>query len=144
MICNFEKTNPFNWEKDKYVLPDNYTDMIIYELHVRDFSIDPYSGIENKGKYLSFTEKNTRSPESIKTGIDHLKELGITHVHLLPVFDFITVDESKPENKQYNWGYDPLNFNSLEGSYSSDPFQGETRIIEFKKMLNLSMRMELE
>ncbi|MBP7507336.1 MAG: type I pullulanase [Prolixibacteraceae bacterium] len=135
MICNFEKINPINWEKDNYILPENYTDMIIYELHVRDFSIDPFSGITNKGKYLSFTESNTRSPESIKTGIDHLKELGITHVHLLPVFDFLTVDESKPDSKQYNWGYDPLNFNAPEGSYSSDPYHGETRILEFKKMV---------
>ena len=135
MICDFEGTNPENWSTDQRKLPQHYTDMVLYELHVRDFSIDEYSGIKNKGKYLAFTEEGTRSPEGIKTGIDHLVELGITHVHLLPIYDFFTVDEAHPEKKEYNWGYDPLNYNALEGSYSSNPFDGANRIIEFKKLV---------
>ncbi len=135
MLCNFEYTDPVNWENDVNILPENYTDMVIYEVNVRDFSIDPNSGIQNKGKYLSFTEKYTRSPESVKTGLGHLQELGVTHVHFLPIFDFLTVDETKNDNKQYNWGYDPLNFNAPEGSFSTDPFEGVTRITELKRMI---------
>lgn len=135
MICNFDLTNPPGWDIDKRVLPEQYTDMVIYELHVRDFSIDNYSGIKHKGKFLAFTEEGTRSPEGLKTGIDHLIELGISHVHLLPVFDFFTVDEARPEKNEYNWGYDPLNFNALEGSYASDAVNGATRIKEFKQLV---------
>ncbi len=135
MICNFQQTNPANWENDSRVLPNQYTDMVLYELHVRDFSIDNFSGIENKGKFLAFTEENTRSPEGLKTGLDHLIEMGITHVHLLPIYDFFTVDEAHPEKNGYNWGYDPLNFNAPEGSYSSDPFNAEVRIKEFKQLV---------
>jgi pullulanase len=109
--------------------------LVLYELHVRDFSIDEFSGITHKGKYLAFTEKGTHSPEGVKTGIDHLKEMGITHVHLLPVYDFLTVDETHPDKKEYNWGYDPLNYNAPEGSYSTDPYNGEIRIREFKQMV---------
>lgn len=135
MICDFSRTNPEGWDSDKRILPEHYVDMILYELHVRDFSIDEYSGIKNKGKYLAFTETGTHSPEGVKTGIDHLVEMGITHVHLLPIFDFLTVDEAHPEKKEYNWGYDPLNYNSLEGSYSTNPFDGSVRINEFKKLV---------
>jgi pullulanase len=135
MFCNFSRTNPKGWDKDQRVLPQNYTDMVIYELHVRDFSIDEYSGIKNKGKYLAFTEEGTRSPEGVKTGLDHLVEMGITHVHLLPVYDFFTVDEAHPGKKGYNWGYDPLNYNALEGSYATDPFNGSIRIKEFKQLV---------
>jgi pullulanase len=135
MFCDFSKTNPPGWNTDRHILPQNYTDMILYELHVRDFSIDKYSGIKNKGKYLAFTEEGTRSPESVKTGLDHLSEMGITHVHLLPIADFFTVDESRPEKNEYNWGYDPLNYNAPEGSYSTNPFDGSTRINEFKQLI---------
>ena len=135
MICDFKQTDPKNWSKDQRVLPEHYTDMVLYELHVRDFSIDSYSGIANKGKFLAFTEEGTLSPEGVKTGLDHLVELGITHVHLLPIYDFYTVDEAHPEDKEYNWGYDPLNFNALEGSYATDPFNGSNRIQEFKLMV---------
>ncbi len=135
MICDFSRTNPTGWDADKNILPEHYTDMILYELHVRDFSIDEFSGMKNKGKYLAFTETGTRSPESAKTGIDHIAELGITHVHLLPLFDFGTVDETKPDQKQYNWGYDPLNYNAPEGSYSTNPYDGKVRVLEFKKMV---------
>ncbi|HKM94065.1 MAG TPA: type I pullulanase [Prolixibacteraceae bacterium] len=135
MFCDFLRTNPEGWNTDQRVLPKHLTDLVLYELHVRDFSIDEFSGIKNKGKYLAFTEKGTRSPEGIKTGLDHLLELGITHVHLLPVFDFFTVDESRPENNEYNWGYDPLNYNSPEGSYATNPNDGITRVAEFKQMV---------
>lgn len=135
MICDFALTNPNKWQTDQRILPEHYTDMVIYELHVRDFSIDNYSGIKHKGKYLAFTEEGTLSPEGVKTGLDHLVELGITHVHLLPIFDFFTVDEAHPEKKEYNWGYDPLNYNALEGSYATDPFNGATRINEFKQLV---------
>jgi pullulanase len=116
---------------------ENNTDAIIYELHIRDFSIDPDSGISdaNKGKYLAFTEEGTTSPGGSKTGIDHLKELGVTHVHLLPSFDFRSIDETKLENNSFNWGYDPQHFNVPEGSYSSDPYDGNVRINEFKQMV---------
>ncbi|MDO9615594.1 MAG: alpha-amylase family glycosyl hydrolase, partial [Bacteroidota bacterium] len=106
---------------------------IIYEVHVRDFSIATSSGITNKGKYLAFTEQGTLSPQGLKTGIDHLKELGVTHVHLLPVSDFSTVDENAPDNS-YNWGYDPQNFNSPEGSYATDP-KTTSRITELKMLV---------
>lgn len=135
MICSFVSTNPVGWQNDQRVLPENYADMVLYELHVRDFSIDDYSGIKNKGKFLAFTEEGTHSPEGVKTGLDHLVEMGITHVHLLPVYDFFTVDETHPEKKEYNWGYDPLNFNAPEGSYSTNPFDGATRINEFKLLV---------
>jgi len=135
MICDFKQTNPEGWETDCRILPEHFTDMILYELHVRDFSIDEFSGIKNKGKYLAFTEGGTHSPEGVKTGLDHLIELGITHVHLLPVFDFFTVDEAHPDKKEYNWGYDPLNFNSIEGSYSTNAYDGSVRIKEFKELV---------
>ena len=105
--------------------------MVITNYNVRD-SIDPVSGYHNKGKSLHFTEKGTHSPEGLKTGPDHLLEMGITHVQLLPIFDFLTVDESKQPPTDYNWGYDPLNFNAPEGSYSTDPFNGSIRITELK------------
>ncbi|MFA9392266.1 MAG: type I pullulanase [Prolixibacteraceae bacterium] len=135
MICNFSNCNPAGWESDLRVLPNAYTDMVLYELHVRDFSVDAFSGISNKGKYLAFTEEGTLSPEGLKTGLDHLVELGITHVHLLPIYDFFTVNEAHPEKQEYNWGYDPLNYNSLEGSYSNNPFDGSKRITEFKLLV---------
>jgi pullulanase len=134
MIVDFEKSNPPGWDKDKGPELERLTDWIIYELHVRDFSVAESSGMKHKGKYLAFTEKGTRSSLGEKTGIDHLKELGITHVHLLPVFDFQSVDEEKPLRK-YNWGYDPQNYNVPEGSYSTDPYDGKVRIREFKSMV---------
>ena len=134
MIFNPQKTNPENWENDKRPQLSNFTEAIIYETHVRDFSIAANSGMENKGKFLAFTEKDTKTENNISTGMAHLKELGVTHVHLLPVNDFFTVDEEKPLEK-YNWGYDPLHFNALEGSYSLNPYDGVSRIKEFKQLV---------
>ena len=135
MVINLEKTAPEGWEQDKKPVFQQVTDAVIYELHVRDISADETSGIENVGKFLGLVEEGTKSPQGLSTGLDHMKELGITHVHLLPSFDFCSVDEEHPELPQYNWGYDPLNYNIPEGSYSTDPFHGEVRIKEFKQMV---------
>lgn len=134
MIYDPAKTNPEGWENDKGPELKNPTDAVIYETHVRDFTIAGNSGVFHKGKFLGFTEENTSSEKGVSTGLSHLKELGITHVHLLPVNDFFTVDEEKPLEK-YNWGYDPLHYNAPEGSYSTNPFNGAVRINELKMMV---------
>lgn len=134
-IIDWNETNPDGWESDKSPELKMYSDIILYELHYRDFSIDPDSGIENKGKFLALTETGTKTPEGEVTGLDHLKELGVTHIHILPSFDFATIDETKLEENHYNWGYDPKNYNVPEGSYSTDPFDPVIRIREFKKMV---------
>jgi len=135
MVVDLKQTNPLNWAKDKSPLFKNPTDAIIYELHVRDASIANNSGIIKKGKFSGLTEIGSKNPDGLSTGIDHLKELGVTHIHLLPSYDFYSIDESKPELPQYNWGYDPLNYNVPEGSYSTDPADGNTRIKEFKQLI---------
>ncbi len=134
MIFNPQKTNPENWQNDKGPELQSFTDAIIYETHVRDFSVAENSGIKNKGKFLAFTEENTRTKNGFKTGLSHLKELGVTHVHLLPVNDFFTVNEEQPAEK-YNWGYDPQHFNAPEGSYATNPYDGSIRILELKKLV---------
>ncbi len=134
MVVDLNETNPPEWEKDKSPGFKNPTDAIIYELHVRDASIAANSGIKNKGKFLGLTEKGTKNADGLSTGLDHLKELGVTHVHLLPCYDFNSVDEAKADS-QYNWGYDPLNYNVPEGSYSTNPYDGITRIKEFKQLI---------
>lgn len=136
-ITDLMKTNPPGFlteKKPEFLHP---TDGILYELHVRDVSSDENSGISETGKFLGLTESGTKSAEGLSTGLDHLKELGITHVHLLPVFDYASIDEARPELNQYNWGYDPLNYNLPEGSYSTDPYHGEVRIREFKKLIQV-------
>jgi pullulanase len=134
-ILDIANTNPDFWEKDTKPPLAAPTDIILYELHVRDLSSHSSSGIRNKGKFIGLAEKGTRSPSGLATGLDHIKELGITHVHLLPSYDFTTVDESKPNVPQFNWGYDPLNYNIPEGSYSTNAADGATRIVEFKQMV---------
>lgn len=134
-IIDLRTTNPEGWEADRRPLPKSPADMIIYEMHHRDFSIDSTSGIKHRGKYLALTERGTTNPDGLSTGIDHLKELGVTHVHLLPSFDYASIDESKTEDNRYNWGYDPQNYNVPEGSYSTDPYRPEVRIKEFKQMV---------
>jgi pullulanase len=135
MIVDLASTNPQGWEIDDRPQLTSHADMVLWELHVRDFSIHQSSGIQNKGKYLAFTETGTKSPEGHSTGIDHIVELGITHVHLLPVYDFYTIDESRLDIPQFNWGYDPKNYNAPDGSYSTNPFDGNVRINEFKQMV---------
>lgn len=132
LIFNRERTNPQNWDKDQRIKLDYPQDAVIYEVHVQDFSLFSGSGMKNKGKYLAFTEENTFTQNGFKTGVSHLKELGVTHVQLLPIFDFATVDEIEPQ--EYNWGYDPYFYNSPEGSYASDP-SNISRIIELKKLI---------
>ena len=135
MIVDLASNNPEGWEIDDRPELQSFANMVIWEIHMRDFSIHPSSGIENRGKYLAFTESGTRSPEGHKTGIDHLVELGITHVHLLPVYDFYTIDETRLDEPQFNWGYDPKNYNVPQGSYSTNPCDGNVRIREFKEMV---------
>jgi len=134
MIVNLENTNPDLWAFDKSPELKYQTDAVIYELHVRDASIHPQSGIVNKGKFLGLTEVGTKSPMGLPTGLDYIKNLGVTHVHLLPSFDFKSLDESL-STPQYNWGYDPKNYNVPEGSYATNPFDGKVRINEFKKLI---------
>lgn len=134
MIADLRETNPDGWDKDRSQLPAFPTDAIIYELHVRDASIAANSGITRKGKFVGLAEKGTVNGEGLSTGLDHLKEMGVTHIHLLPFFDYNSVDEANPDQR-YNWGYDPLNYNALEGSYSTDPADGLNRIREFKQMV---------
>jgi len=135
MIVELDETDPTGWENDSRPALENYTDIILYELHIRDMSIHETSGAKNKGKYLALTEEGTKSPNGLTTGLDHIKELGVTHVHLLPTFDHKSIDETRLDEAQYNWGYDPLNYNVPEGSFSTDPFDGRTRIKEFKEMV---------
>ncbi|MCA1752378.1 MAG: type I pullulanase [Flavobacteriales bacterium] len=134
-ILNPAEAVPEGWEDDASPPLGEFSDIVIYELHIRDFSIHPESGMEHKGKYLAFTEKGTTTPGDIATGIDHLREMGVTHVHLLPAFDYLSVDESRLDEPQFNWGYDPQNFNVPEGSYSTNPSDGAVRIREFKAMV---------
>ena len=133
-VIDWTETNPEGWAEDKS-LEIKPSDILVYEMHHRDFSVHPTSGVRNKGKYLALTENGTKNPDGLSTGIDHLKELGVTYIQLLPSTDFITVDEAHLEDNQYNWGYDPFNYNAVEGSYSTDPFNPVTRIKEFKQMV---------
>ena len=139
MVIDLDSTDPEGWEEDTNPNPiTSYTDAIIYELHVRDFSIDSSSGImeDYMGKFLAFTQTGTTvngEKNGLSTGIDYLKSLGVTHIHLLPVYDYGSVDETTCSN--FNWGYDPVNYNVPEGSYSTDPYKGEVRVEEFKLMV---------
>ena len=139
MIVDLDATNPEGWDSDKDPHYDNrFVDAVIYELHVRDLSSDSSSGIKNTGKYLGLTETGTKNSNGISTGLDHIKDLGVTHIHLLPVYDFGSVDETTlndPNGTYFNWGYDPMNYNVPEGSYSTDPYNGEVRVKEFKQMV---------
>ncbi|MGM9604393.1 MAG: type I pullulanase [Faecousia sp.] len=135
MVCNLKSTDPDDWERDcTPVKSRNYTDYAIYELHIRDLSSLASSGITHRGKYLGLAETGTKLKSGEATGLDHIRKLGVTHIHLLPVYDYGSVDEANP-GKAYNWGYDPVNFNVPEGSYSTNPFDGFTRIREMKQMI---------
>ena len=125
-IVDMGETNPEGWDNDRRPLTKSPVDLVIYEMHHRDFSISPTSGLKNKGKFLALTE-----PKAVY----YLKNLGVNAVHLLPSFDYASVDESKPDVPQYNWGYDPLNYNVPEGSYSTDASCPVARIREFKQMV---------
>lgn len=125
-IIDLKDTDPEGWSEDKRPELRNPVDLVIYEMHHRDFSIDYSSGIKNKGKFLALTEPKA---------IEHLKRLGVNAIHILPSFDYASVDESQPDKPQYNWGYDPLNYNVPEGSYSTNAADPKARIKEFKQMV---------
>ena len=134
MVVDLPRTDPEGW--DGAVLADpieKYSDAIIWEVHVRDFS-NKISSSQHKGKYLAFTERGLVNEHGQAVGVDYLVNLGVTHVHLLPVYDYASVDETHPDD-QFNWGYDPENYNVPEGSYSTDPYNGEVRIREYKQMV---------
>lgn len=135
MIVDLAATNPAGWSNDRRPAQASFNDIILYELHIRDLSSQPASGIRNTGKFLGLTEKGTRNPDGLPTGLDHIKDLGVTHVHLLPSFDFRSVDESTLSNNEYNWGYDPENYNAPEGSYATNATDGAVRIREFKQLV---------
>ena len=135
MVIDLDSTDPAGWENDKDPNANlGMTDIVIYELHVRDMSVHQSAGIQHAGKFLGIVESGT-TPGGNATGLAHLKELGITHLHLLPSYDFATVDEANLSTPQFNWGYDPKNYNVPEGSYSTDPFNGEVRVKEMKQMV---------
>lgn len=138
MVLDLKETDPKGFEYDIRPELSSASGSIIYELHIRDFSINEMSGIDEdkKGKYTAFTQEGSSIPcEFSKTGISYLKDLGITHVHLMPCFDYATVDEERLDKPQYNWGYDPQNYFVPEGSYSTNPYSGSQRIKEFKEMV---------
>ena len=124
MVVDLSVTDPVDWEQDRVVSLQKYTDAILWEIHVRDFS-NALVASQYKGKFLAFTEQELQNRSGVAVGVDHLLQLGVTHLHLQPVYDYASVDE---ENPSFNWGYDPANFNCLEGSYSTDPYHGEVRI----------------
>lgn len=134
-IIDFSTTNPSGWDKDRGPKIDHINDAVIYEMHHRDFSQHPSSGIVNKGKFLALTEPSTNNGMGESTGISHLKELGVTHVHILPSYDYNSVDESNLASNGYNWGYDPFNYNAPEGSYSTNPSDPSVRVKEMKEMV---------
>ncbi len=134
-LCNVRSTDPVGFRDINCPELKNPVDAIIYEAHIRDFTIHHDSGALEKGSFLGFSEEGTQNSDHMKTGIDHLKELGITHVQLLPIYDYNCLDEAAPKGEQYNWGYDPLNYNAVEGSYSSDPKIPTARIRELKNLI---------
>lgn len=146
VVVDLNDTHPSGWSEDQSPVFSNRknlkkgigglpVDAVVYELHVRDATIHPTSAVSNKGKFLGLTEGGVVNDKKVATGLDHLQDLGVTHVHLLPSYDFYSVVESKPDSLQYNWGYDPLNYNVPEGSYSTNPADGVTRIKEFKTLV---------
>ena len=141
MVVDLDSTNPEDWDENYQREETRLSDSIVWEVHIRDFSIDVSSGVseQNRGKYKAFTEKTTVSGEGkVASCVDYLKELGVTHVQLLPMYDFASVDEtnvSADSGSNYSWGYEPKNYNVPEGSYSSNPYDGNVRITEMKEMI---------
>lgn len=141
MVVDLDSTDPENWDTNYQREKTNLSDIIVWEVHVRDFSIDVSSGVseKNRGKYKAFTEKTTVNGEGrVASCVDYLKELGVTHVQILPMYDYASVDETNVStslSSNYNWGYDPENYNVPEGSYSSNPYDGNVRITEMKEMI---------
>lgn len=136
-ILDLRTAEPEGWAEDAKPPLESHLDAIIYEVHIRDLTIHPRSGVAYKGKYLGACETGTVGPKGIPTGFDHIRSLGVTHVQFLPMFDYSaeSVDETELEDPKYNWGYDPLNYNVPEGSYATDPYNPASRILECKKMI---------
>ena len=136
MVMDLSRTDPENWEKDR--APEKQAEQIIYELHIKDFSWDLSGGFDSRdrGKFTAFTKNGTSlyGEGHFATGVDYLKQLGVTHIQILPMYDYGSVDEAHPEGG-YNWGYDPVNYNVPEGSYATDPYRGEVRIRQLKEMI---------
>lgn len=135
MVVDLKGTDPEGFGEDHYRNPASITDAVIYEGSVRDLTIDASSGVVNRGKFLGLAEAGTKNSYGEATGLDYISGLGVTHVQFLPMFDFETVDEAHASERQYNWGYDPDNYNVPEGSYATDPFDGAVRIREMKEMI---------
>lgn len=136
MVIDLASTNPEGWEEDKNPhAGEGINDAVIYEAHIRDLTVEDGAGFEHKGKYLGVAEAGTATASGIPTGIGHMKDLGITHLHILPFYDFGSVDENKTVTGLYNWGYDPVNYNVPEGSYSTDASDGAVRVKEAKEMI---------
>ena len=138
MVIDLDSTDPQGWDLDKKPELKDPTDSVIYEMHIRDFSMDKDSGttLKYKGKYQGVWQDGTTIPGTdVKTGVAHLKELGVNTVHILPTFDTESIDETNLATPQFNWGYDPKNYNVPEGSYSQDPYNAEIRVEEFKEMV---------
>ncbi len=136
MVVDLEEANPQGWDEDKNPHSgEGINDAVIYELHIRDFSADGNGNLQNVGKYTAFTESGTRTAGGNSTGIDYLKDLGVTHIHLLPFYDFGSIDENVDNTERFNWGYDPVNYNVPEGSYSTDAHDGFVRVKEAKEMV---------
>ena len=133
MVIDLDSTDPQNWASDSVISLGKYTDATIWEIHIRDFS-NKIASSKYPGKYLAFTERGLTNSAGVSVGVDYLLNLGISHIHLLPSYDFATVDESG-NGDQFNWGYDPKNYNAPEGSYSTDPYHGEVRVNEYKQMV---------
>ncbi len=140
MVVDLNSTNPEGWDQDRHILVSNPTQASVWEVSVADFSSSESSGVSEKhrGKFMAFTERDTTVngvQGASSTCVDYLKKLGVKYVQIMPFYDFGSVDESKDIMKQYNWGYDPVNYNCPEGSYSTDPYKGEVRIKECKQMI---------
>jgi pullulanase len=136
MVIDLEATNPEGWAGDTNPHSgEKINDAVIYELHIRDFSVDPEGNMVNAGKYTAFTETGTKTAGGNSTGVDYIKDLGVTHIHLLPFYDFGSVDENATTTERFNWGYDPVNYNVPEGSYSTDAHDGNVRVREAKEMV---------
>ncbi|MBQ9296713.1 MAG: type I pullulanase [Paludibacteraceae bacterium] len=134
-IIDMKTTDPAGWNMDTRPEMTDPTDVVVYETHLRDFTMSPNSGVAAKGKFLALTEEGTRTPDGLSSGIDHLREMGITHLQILPFFDYGSIDETTLAVNRYNWGYDPVNYNVPEGGYSSDPYDPAVRIRETKEMV---------
>ena len=134
-VIDLRSTDPEGWAEDVRPAFAGAKDAIVYEMHYRDYSIHPSSGVAHKGKFLALTEKGTQAESGNATGIEHLKEMGVTHVQILPSYDYGSIDETRLEDNKYNWGYDPVNYNAPEGGYSTNPYDPACRIREMKEMI---------